>query len=573
MSTDKHIQKLSLKVIGLEHINDFQPIYFAGEEIISADFKLILQGITKNLNIRADDLLGQTLTVKLQTENYQARYFNGVVANFTAANVDAYGFREYELILRPWLYGLKLVKDCRIFQQKNAVQIVKQLCQEHGFTDLDTSRLKVEYASLPYIVQYNETTHHFIHRLLAEANIYYYYRHQHNRHMLILQDNNVNISASNSPKYYYSYQKLPRLKSSTKRIIHWTNTVSANPQQFANVSTAISDDLDLKLNDRIVINADDFQRRVIKLTHTIGCLQHSSRAMDESLNTAESGLANYHNEFSAVAAGTPLKLKSFAKPNPGGTHSAIVCGPKGKVIFTNAKGWVKLHFPWDRYGQYDGNDSVWIPVAQLQVGDDYGTQFIPRIGDEVQVEFIAADIDQPVVLGSVFNGSQPPIYPTEDASKAISGIKTQLIGCNAKGEEQQLPQGHELRFDDSLEDESIKLLSAGDLNITVMGDFIKTVNADASLVIDQSYLLSLLNGRAEIQAKEILLQCGQSQLQFNAKGLKVKTADRIFLQAKGVGGTYAVARVGDKHHCPRVVNNHPCGEQTIITGSAILKVN
>ena len=113
-----------------------------------------------------------------------------------------------------------------------------------------------------------------------------------------------------------------------------------------------------------------------------------------------------------------------AKPLVKGVQTAIVVGPSGEEIHTDEHGRVKVQFHWDRYGQKNEHSSCWLRVAQPWAGANWGGQFIPRIGAEVLVGFLGGDVDQPVVLGSLYNGARPyPFALPEEA--AHSGFRSQ----------------------------------------------------------------------------------------------------------------------------------------------------
>lgn len=92
-----------------------------------------------------------------------------------------------------------------------------------------------------------------------------------------------------------------------------------------------------------------------------------------------------------------------------GPQTAIVTGPAGEEIHTDSHGRIKVQFHWDRAGQQDENSSCWIRVAQPPGGLDQ--LVVPEVGDEVLVGFLNGDPDRPVILGSLWNGSDPPPSP------------------------------------------------------------------------------------------------------------------------------------------------------------------
>ena len=98
-------------------------------------------------------------------------------------------------------------------------------------------------------------------------------------------------------------------------------------------------------------------------------------------------------------------------------------GPPGEEIFTDKYGRVKVQFHWDRQGKNDANSSCWIRVGALWAGKQWGTIHIPRIGQEVIVDFQEGDPDQPIIVGCVYNAKMMPPYKLPD-NKTKSVIKS-----------------------------------------------------------------------------------------------------------------------------------------------------
>ena len=97
-----------------------------------------------------------------------------------------------------------------------------------------------------------------------------------------------------------------------------------------------------------------------------------------------------------------------------GPQTPIVVGKQGEEIYSDKYGRVKVQFHWDREGKSDENSSCWIRVSQLWAGKNWGGMFIPRIGQEVIVEFLEGDPDQPIITGRVYNADKMPPYPLPD---------------------------------------------------------------------------------------------------------------------------------------------------------------
>jgi type VI secretion system secreted protein VgrG len=98
------------------------------------------------------------------------------------------------------------------------------------------------------------------------------------------------------------------------------------------------------------------------------------------------------------------------KPVVEGPQTAIVVGPGGEEIYVDQHGRVKVQFHWDREGQMNEKSSCWIRVSQLWAGQKWGAMYIPRIGQEVIVDFLEGDPDRPIITGRVYHGDNVPPY-------------------------------------------------------------------------------------------------------------------------------------------------------------------
>jgi type VI secretion system secreted protein VgrG len=149
----------------------------------------------------------------------------------------------------------------------------------------------------------------------------------------------------------------------------------------------------------------------------------------------------YRNRFTCVPRSLPIRPDyRFPKPTAPGWQIALVVGVEGEEITTERDHRVKIQFPWQRgaravSGQQDhpstsnapGDEraGAWVRVAEPAAGANWGAHFIPRIGQEVLVDFLAGDIDRPVVIGQVYNGCDtPPLHGADNHAGALAGIKS-----------------------------------------------------------------------------------------------------------------------------------------------------
>ena len=182
----------------------------------------------------------------------------------------------------------------------------------------------------------------------------------------------------------------------------------------------------------------------------------------------------YGNEFVCIPQKVTYRPERVTpRPFVQGPQTAIVTGPGGEEIYTDKYGRVKVQFHWDRLGQKNENSSCWIRVSQGWAGQNWGQFHIPRIGQEVIVDFLEGDPDRPIVTGRVYNAEN--MYPyTLPGEKTKSGIKTR----SSKGGSGE--NFNEIRFEDLKGSEEIYVHAEKDLNTTVQNNETRTVGTDGT---------------------------------------------------------------------------------------------
>jgi type VI secretion system secreted protein VgrG len=136
------------------------------------------------------------------------------------------------------------------------------------------------------------------------------------------------------------------------------------------------------------------------------------------------GVVDFRCQFVAMTTTEPFRPKRVTpKPFVQGPQTAVVVGPAGDEIYTDKYGRVKVQFHWDRYGEKNENSSCWIRVSSPWAGKGWGGVSTPRIGQEVIVDFLEGDPDQPIITGRVYNAEQTPPFGFP-AGAVISGVKS-----------------------------------------------------------------------------------------------------------------------------------------------------
>ena len=170
------------------------------------------------------------------------------------------------------------------------------------------------------------------------------------------------------------------------------------------------------------------------------------------------------------------------RPTVKGPQTALVTGKSGEEIWTDKYGRVKVQFYWDREGKKDDNSSCWIRVSHPWAGKSFGAVQIPRIGEEVVVDFLEGDPDCPLITGRVYNAEQTVPY-TLPANQTQSGLKTRSSKNGGSA------NFNELRFEDKKGSE--------DIYFHAEKDFHRFVENNDDLQVGNNQTIKIKNDRTE----------------------------------------------------------------------------
>lgn len=203
--------------------------------------------------------------------------------------------------------------------------------------------------------------------------------------------------------------------------------------------------------------------------------------------------SHYENELLCVNRETSWRpsvdYNSHKHPNPG-ILTATVVGPEGEDIHTDEFGRVRVQFHWDRVGKYDVNSSQWIRVMSTWAGSNFGQILLPRVGQEVVLQFVDCNIDNPIVIGSVYNSNNMPPWDLP-ANKTQSGVLTRST------KEGKSANANALRFEDRKGKEQLWLHAEKDQLTEVEHDEDKWVGNDRRKTIDHDESTTIHNDRTE----------------------------------------------------------------------------
>jgi type VI secretion system VgrG family protein len=192
----------------------------------------------------------------------------------------------------------------------------------------------------------------------------------------------------------------------------------------------------------------------------------------------------YSNTFSCVPIEEGRQYRSPSGspvPRVPGPQTAMVYGPTDEDVWTDELGRVLVKFDWDRThkGQLGGETtSCWLRVVQGWAGPKWGMQFLPRVGEEVLVDFIGGDPDRPIVVGRVYNAVHKPPFELKKY-RLQSGIKTRSVPLGEKEKD----KFHMLRFDDTAGSEQVLVRSQRRLDIRAFGSTYETTSGNRNAII------------------------------------------------------------------------------------------
>ncbi len=506
------------------------PASFSGTECLSRPFAYELELLSEDHEIDFSAIIAQPVVIRLTVADDETRWFHGYVGRFAQLG-RAGSFSRYSATVVPWLWFLSRSVDCRIFQNQTVPDIVEEVMAGRGFNSSDIERrLSATYNPWDYCVQYRETDLDFVSRLMEHEGIYYYHRHTEDGCKLVLADSPAGHDA------WFGYADIPYRPEQDEsvdreHISRWVLRREVQPVSFAldafdfttpakelRAASSVADNQpgpqyevfdypggytdygdgqayartrmeELQAQYEVVSGRGD--ARGLAVGHTFNLVEHPRQdqckqhlvtsaayritAGDYEADAGGGTETQYVCEFTAIDADTPFRPPRMTpKPFIRGPQTALVVGPSGQEIHTDEYGRVKVLFHWDRYSKADENSSCWVRVAQVWAGKGWGGMLIPRIGQEVVVEFLNGDPDCPIITGRVYNGINLPPYPLPDDATVSTLRSNSSPGGGA---------ANELRFEDKSKEEQIYVHAQRDYDTRVENDVREWVGANRHLIV------------------------------------------------------------------------------------------
>ncbi|WP_411555714.1 type VI secretion system tip protein TssI/VgrG [Pantoea agglomerans] len=581
-----------------------------GTETLSRPFVLTAELLATDARIDRHALLGKPVTFTLPTDGLMnalsPRYLNGKITRVAVRSQELSGTRYavYALTVEPDLWPMKRDRNLRIFQSQTVPQIVQTLLKEYG-VNVET-RLAGSYRVWEYCVQYQESSLDFISRLMELEGIYYFFRHEADRHTLVLCDAPDQHQAF--PGYEtIAYHVTPSGGVVTEEgISQWSLAESVTPGIYS------TDDYDFRKPNAWMLQARqnpaspvpgsvdvyDWPGHFVDHSHgesyarirqEVWQAEHHSVSgsgtatgiapgftfsiinaphfsdngeylvtsatydfAENSYASGDTGDSRHNIHFTVLPSSVTYRTPpETAWPKTHGPQTAKVVGPKGESIWTDRYGRVKVKFHWDRLAKGDDTSSCWVRVSSAWAGQGFGGVQIPRVNDEVVVDFINGDPDRPLIIGRVYNEASMPPW-------ALPAAATQM-GFLSRSKDGTADTANALRFEDKSGEEHLWIQAQKNMDTHVKNDASHSVANNHSHYAGGNELYRVetnrvhgvkggeerLTGKGKLDAvvdtyvvgsgTKLRLECGESAIELNANGQIniVGKGFNIFVQGDG----------------------------------------
>lgn len=504
---------------------------FTGHEAISRLFSFELDLLSPDPEIKFEDIIGQKVTIRVRLGKEKERFFHGIISRFMQTGSDV-GLANYRATMVPALWFLTRTADCRIFQNKKVPDIIQEIFKENGVTDIKTV-LKAAYEPRDYCVQYRETDFNFVSRLMEQYGMFYFFEHEEKKHTVVLSDDlSAHQPCPEQSKVSWNPHGSDNLDEDVITSLQWEETFrfgkyAVTDYNFETPSTSLRAEVKTQIDvggnskyemydypgeygkkaegDGIAkirmqeeeaqykvlsgngtarvfttgykFTLQDYVRKDVNGDYVLTQVQHVASVGNTYTTDAAGGgtESDYSNSFVCIPAKRPFRPPQVTpKPMVQGPQTAVVVGKSGEEIWTDKYGRVKVQFHWDRYGKMNESSSCWVRVSQNWAGKNWGAMFIPRIGQEVIVEFLEGDADCPIITGRVYNAEQTVPYALP-ANQTQSGIKSNSSKSGGGS--------NEWRFEDKKGSEEVYLHGQKDWTIAIENDKNQTVGHDETLSV------------------------------------------------------------------------------------------
>lgn len=559
----------------------------------SQPFVLDVDVASSLFSLDAKDLLEKNATLTICQGPKAMRYVKGVVAGFSMKENNNWQML-YRFRIQPPLWRCALRQNFRIFQQENIQTISSMLLGENGVKNWTPSFNEVHPAR-EFCVQYGESDLAFLSRLWAEEGIFFY-----DKLSLDGPEQNLNlcddvaglsqiatdvifnpaptteVTAECISVFHYDANVRPSSVMSRD----YTFKVPGWPGQYSQLGENLNNQLtQYEIFDYPGRFKDESHGQAFSRYQMDGLRNDAEKArgtsnspklspgtrfklknhpqetlnrewqvvssalvgqQPQALKGSQGNGTTLNNRFTAIPTDRTWRPQPQPKPKVDGPQSAIVTGPAGEEIFCDEHGRVRVKFHWDRYNQKNENSSCWVRVSQAWAGAGFGNLAIPRIGQEVIVDFLNGDPDQPIVMGRTYHqdNRSPGDLPATKTQMAIRSKTYQGEGYN------------ELMFEDSTDNELLSMHAQKDMDTKVLHDRRTTVLHDHTENIGNNQKVRIKKDRNVLighDLRQVVLSNQRTTTLKNKKEFTGLTSRETvgLLKSVTVGGAYQTTVIGE----------------------------
>lgn len=522
--------------------------YLSATERFNQDFEFHVEVLSDQSNLDVKNLLGKMATVECKRHDGSSRFYNGYIFAFNFVKNDG-GFTRYEMRLKPWLAFLAYMQDCQVFQNLSLKDRSIQLFKQYPLADVVWD-LRKDDPETTFSVQFNETHYNYLNRQWEQAGWTYWYEHRQDGHSLhivdqttvtqgiqnldqtliwrgnqaentgvgviSLQQNNdfgfnkysaasfdfkapddlqSEFSTPNVPEHLmclenysyagsYAFKDFDQGKAILQRQSQADYIATQERQMWVNDAYAVIGRW-FKLSQASALGEQLDHEFLITAVH--------SSAGNNYLYETDKKQAQYQAKVTCIQRDIPWVVKPHSNSQATyiyGLQTAVVVGPKGEEIYTDAYGRVKVQFHWDRKGQHNQDSSAWVRVATAWAGSHFGMVSIPRIGQEVIVQFLEGNPDRPLITGSVYNEDHMPPWDLPNSATQSGILSRSTIGASTD-------HANAIRFEDKKGAEEVWIHAEKDQRIEVENNESHTVGVDRSKTVGSNETVSIGENRTE----------------------------------------------------------------------------
>jgi len=490
---------------------DVDVLRFSYSERLSDLFRLTVELASEDPELKFDDIVGKPASFQVQAGEH-SRVIHGVTCRFEqTGHTERHTFYEAEIVPKLWLLSQRA--HMRIFHESTIDVCIQEVLTKAGLVENEDFEFDLTgtHPTRNYCVQYHETDLDFVLRLLEEEGVLYFFEHSDEKCLLKMTDNpkaHATIPGEAAVRYsapsgmvedddqiseFVASQRVRTGKFRQVDYLYAKPTLDLKAEKAAESHAELAvfeypgGYEDATVGGKLAeVRLEEQQTFRWQATGKSTCrrltagaqfeLQEHPRAdFNKSYLLTEvvhrgahpqalgegGGETLYSNEFRVIPADTRFRPPRLTpKPVARGAQSAVVVPMSedgSDEIECDEQGRVRVRFHWD----LDGKHTCPLRICQVSAGSGFGFVFIPRVGQEVIVDFLEGDPDRPVVVGSVYNGDNLQPYKLAD-EKTKSVLKTSST-----------PDGegfNEIRFEDKKDSEQVFVHAQKDFDLDVEND-------------------------------------------------------------------------------------------------------